>query len=632
MFKSSAFLVITAALAVGVPARAAIPAAPEGLVYAPATVAPMSVTVRERLLPQEAVLLRRLIREGRAMIIDGQPVFGIKDSGGDKFLPGKIASGLAYLIVQTPASDPARAEYLQGFRTLSRLTLDDTNDTWGIYYYLTALEQLHAAGLLDQAVDADVLARLKTKLDWRGFVTADLKLIDLPNNYFGVAFSIAQGRHRLVWEDDAAAKALLKRMLDHYRTYSDFGFADELEGGGRFDRYSVLLMGEIAQRHIEAGLEPSPEVLKWLRASAELLLVRLNAQGDGFEYGRSIGVYGETAFVEVLSAAAFYNVLTPAETDAAYSFSAVVAQRYMDVWVDGATGSINMWDKGRRTDTYRGKHRILGENLSIGRQLLYTSALWERIGYGGKTPMTDLTRWRQTQPTLTTTWFAKGQKGRGPYDRALITRRDGDRVFGLPLINGGFSQHMNTPYFPLPFAPGIIEGAADATFPQLIARFTLDDGTVLQPLAWYKDITVTPGQTPQVRYRQDEMDRMGQPAPQADARMQAETTYRFATGRIIRRDRFTPAAPLDIRALNIEFAAFSDQARLHREGKGWRVTYGSGAVKSIALRGFDHCEVAPVDDPVYRAPTQGFKTRLRCSRAAFRMAAATDVEWSIDYK
>lgn len=623
MLKSSAVFVICAALMTGAPAGAAIPAAPKGPVYAPVTVAPMSVTVRERLLPQEAALVRRLIREGRAMTLDGQPVFG----SGDKFLPGKIASGLAWLIVETPASDPERADYLKGFRTLSRLTLEEANDTWGIYYYLSALDQLHAAGLLTQAVDTDVLARLKTRLDWRGFVTSDLKLRDLPNNYFGVAFSIAQLRHRLGWEDDTAAKTLMARMLEHYRTYSAYGFADELEGGGRFDRYSVLLIGEIAQRHIEAGLTPSPEVLTWLRASAQVLLLRLNAEGDGFEYGRSIGAYGETAFVEVLSAAAFYNVLTPAEKDAAYSFSAVVAQRYMDFWVDQRTGSVNLWDNGRRTDAYRGKHRILGENLSLGRQWLYTSALWTRMGYGGKAPMTDLTQWRRQQPTLTTTWFAKGD-----YARALITRRDGDRVFGLPLINGGPGQHMNTPYFPLPFAPGVIEGAADATFPQLIARFTLADGTVLQPLAWYKDIRVTSGQIAEVRYRQEAMDRMGESAPQADARMKADTTYRFATGRLTRTDRFTPTVPLDVRALNIEFAAFSDQARLKRAGKVWRVTYGTGAVKSIALTGFDHCEVAPVSDPVYRAPTQAFKTRLACRRNAFHMATPIEAEWSIEYR
>jgi len=598
--------------------------APEGLVYAPSEVAPLSVTVRERLLPQMSGLIRQLIAEGRDMTIDGQPVFG----SGDKFLPGKIASGLAYLIVETPATDPARADYINGFRTLSRLTLADDNDSWGIYYYLTALEQLHTAGLLDQAVEADVLAQLKTQLDWRGFVTDDLKLIDLPNNYYGVAFSIAGLRHRLGWEDDSATKALLTRMLDHYRTYSDFGFADELEGGGRFDRYSVLLIGEIAQRHIEANLQPSPEVLEWLRASASLLLLRLNAQGDGFEYGRSIGAYGETAFIEVLSAAAFYNVLTPEEKDAAYSFNAVIAQRYMDFWVDETTGSVNLWDKGRRTDTYRGKHRILGENLSLGRQLLYTADVWTRIGYDGKAPMTDLGHWRRQQPELTTTWFARS-KPEAPYDRAVITRRDGDRLFGLPLINGGAGQHMHTPYFPLPFAPGVIEGSADATFPQLIVRFTLKDGTVLQPLSFYKGLTVT---ADAVQYHQDEMDLMGKSTPEASGLMQADTTYRFETGRITRHDRFTPQTPLEVQAMSLEFAAFSGDAHLTQTGKDWHVTYGSGAVTGLTLKGFDQCEVAPVDDPLYQSPTQKFKTRLSCTRSPFRMTAQTDTEWSIDYK
>jgi hypothetical protein len=50
-------------------------------------------------------------------------------------------------------------------------------------------------------------------------------------------------------------------MLDHYRIYSgEYGFADETDGSGRFDRYSVLLIGEIAQRFIETGMEPTPQV------------------------------------------------------------------------------------------------------------------------------------------------------------------------------------------------------------------------------------------------------------------------------------------------------------------------------------------------------------------------------------
>jgi hypothetical protein len=230
------------------------------------------------------------------------------------------------------------------------MTVDDPNDTWGIYYYCQALHMLKDAGLLDQAVSPETQAKLKAKLDWRRFVhQGDLTLINLPNNYYGVAFSVARLRYRLGWEDASASEALLARTLDHYRQYSgEYGFADETDGDGRFDRYSVLLIGEISHRLIEAGMPATPEVRAWLRRSVDLMLPRLNLRGEGFEYGRSIGTYGETAFLEVLTAAAKLDVLTPKEKTMAYAFSSRVAARYMDFWFDPKMGSVNMWEHGRR--------------------------------------------------------------------------------------------------------------------------------------------------------------------------------------------------------------------------------------------------------------------------------------------
>jgi hypothetical protein len=264
----------------------------------------MNRTVQDRLRPQVVALLEPLMREGRSLQIDGQPVF----NGRDRFLPGKIALGMAYLITETPKDDPRLPEYLAASRRLADMTLQDPNDTWGLYYYALALHQLNQAGLLQQAIAPATLAELKKRLDWRVFVReSDLTLIDLPNNYYGVAFSLARLRLLLGWEDARGSELLLARTLDHYRTFSEFGFSDETDGQGRFDRYSVLLIGEIAQRFIESGLEPPPEVRTWLRKSVDLLLPRLNLRGEGFEYGRSIGAYGETAFLEVLSAAAFWT-------------------------------------------------------------------------------------------------------------------------------------------------------------------------------------------------------------------------------------------------------------------------------------------------------------------------------------
>src|SRR5205085_467734 len=165
-----------------------------------------------------------------------------------------------------------------------------------------------------------------------------------------------------------------------------YGFADETDGDGRFDRYSVLLIAEIAHRFTETGMIPTPEVRGWLRRSARLMLLRANMAGTGWEYGRSIGAYGETAALEILAAAADLGLLTVEERDMAYAYSARVAARYADFWLDPDTGSVNMWGRGRRTDAYRDRHRILGENLSLARQYIYTDAIWNRLGNRDRAP------------------------------------------------------------------------------------------------------------------------------------------------------------------------------------------------------------------------------------------------------
>ncbi|WHU00819.1 hypothetical protein [Sphingomonas sp. NIBR02145] len=607
-----------------VPAAIAQPAAPSphGPVYAVAP--PMDATIEQRLMPQLAALLHQLLREKRAMRLDGVPVF---DSG-DKFLPGKIASGLSYLLLDTPRTDPKLAEYLAGYREIADLTLDDPNDTWGIYYYISALHALKQAGLLDQAVRPETIARLREKLDWRRFVDAkSLDLLhDLPNNYYGVAFSVARLRYLLGWEDEAASTALLQRMIEHYRSYSgQYGFADETDGHGRFDRYSVLLIGEIAQRFIETGMSPTPQVKAWLRKSAELMLHRATLTGEGWEYGRSIGTYGETAFLEVLTAAARLGVLTPKERDMAYALSSRIAARYADFWLSPATGSVNLWDDGRRTDGYRGKHRILGENLSLARQYIYTNALWNGLGYKGAAPSPDYAAWLRTLPAARFTWFA-----RGDHDRALLTLRDKGHVIGLPIINGAEDQHMHNPYFPIPFSGGMLQGSADASFPQLTPRFALADGSVLMPLAWFRGISwKRQGSRTIVGWRQDAMDRMGENAPVADKRITVTTRYEFTPGRITRTDTYRAAGPVELSDVTLEFASFSGEARSAGPGA---VAFGAGEVTGFSATGYQGCTVGPAEGKEYRAPTGAFASLVRCRLGARRLSGPLTLRWSLTYR
>jgi hypothetical protein len=578
--------------------------------------------VQSKLQPQAERLLLRLVQAGHGLTMDGAPVF----DGRDKFLPGKIAVGLVDFLLSVSKGDPRLPEYLRAFRRVAALTVDDTNDSWGAYYYILALDELRKAGLLKDAVDPLTLAKLRVRLDWRMFVDADeYVLIDHPNNYYCVAFGIARLRAQMGWEDRAASEQLFARIVAHYRQYSgDYGFADETDGEGRFDRYSVLLAGEIARHFIETDGKPPKEALGWLRKSADVMLSRMHASGEGFEYGRSLGPYSETAIVEVLTAAAELDVLTEQEKALAYSYATRAAERYVGFWIDATTGAVNLWDNGRRTDAYRGKFRRFGENLSLAHQFAYTNAVWNRLGYRDKAPLADFSQALKKLPQQTVTWFARGE-----YDRVLLTRRDGDHIIGLPLISGSVSQHMHSPYFPIPFSRGMLAGVADGTRPLLLPQFSLADGSKVMPLAFFRAVSVTSrGRRTTVTYRQTELDRLGSESPVADDRLAVATTYVFEPGRITRTDVYTPKGSVEIAGIELDFGSFSELA-----GSTARVIrFSGGALDGFKVTGLEGCQATAIqDDPDFESDEGPMRSKVVCSGGARTAREPFTISWTISF-
>jgi len=593
---------------------------------AQAQVPPMNRIVQDNAYGQLEYFFDLLVKEREGLVIDGSAPF----KSGDKFLPGKIAAGLGYVLTHMDHGDPRLAQRLADYRAIADLTVGMDNHTWGIYYYLGALYRLKQAGLLEQAVSPQTLAKLREKLDWRHFVRQpEWELINLPTNYYGVAFSIARLRMLLGWEDDSASKVLLEKMLKHYAAYSgQYGFSDETAGEGRFDRYSILLIAEICERYVETGLEVTPDLKAMLRKAATLALNVANADGQGFSFGRSLGPYGETAMLEILSISGYLGVLTPEEKEYAYAYSSRIAQRYMEFWFNPQLHSVDMWNQGRRTDAYRGKHRILGENFSLLHQLIFTNEQWNMAGMKDKSPRQDLQAWLdRTQPRFSLTTYAKGE-----YDRALAVYRDKGRVFSLSMINGGAGQHANSPYYPLPFAPGLVSGVADsgAAHPQLLPKFTLADGSELLAAAWIKDIrTAQDGQRYTVSYRQDGLDRLGKGAPQKDSRFRVQTEYTLEPGRIVRKDVYTPQGEQQVQRLSLEFGSFSAAAR----AVGNTVHFGEGDVTEFSVDGLQGCTVAPTaGSDTWKAPYGPMRSVVTCTSASFTMNKPLTITWSLRYR
>jgi hypothetical protein len=575
--------------------------------------------IERRIIPHLARLFQKLVAEKRETTIDGQKAF----TGGDRFLPGKIALGMSLLLINTPRTDPLFASYLQGYRDIADMTVEDANDTWGIYYYMSALNKLRKAGLLNEAIRPDTLKKLQQKLDWRPFVRVpDYTVIDLPTNYLGVAFSIARLRMLLGWEDASGGQQLLAKILDHYQRHSgEYGFSDETDGAGRFDRYSVLLIGEIGERLIETEMDVTPQLKEWLRKSADVVLVNLNARGNGFSYGRSIGPYGDTAFLEVLAAAAYFDVLTAVEKDMAYAFATRAVRKYADFWIDRDMRSVNMWEKGRATDHYRNKTRILGENFSLAEQLVKTNDVWNRLGYKNRPPSPAFDEWLTKLPRLTLTWFARSE-----HDRALLTYRDGSHVISLPMVNGGPQYHRMNTYFPIPYSHRLVQGSPNAGDPQLLPKFTLGDGSELMPLVYMKDIKL---KRSTLSYRLDAFNRLGGNTPVRDERLTSQVRYEFATGRIRRVETYQSSAPLDVSRIAFEFGSFSEQPRVD----GTRIRFGSGDVTELFVEGLHTCEAVPAPaDSIYKASHGPMKTVVRCYAENLKIDRPFTIAWTLRYR
>ncbi len=589
---------------------------------------PMNTMVQQSLYPQLDYLSQKLLSERLQTTLAGYPAF----NGKDKFLPGKIATGLAHLLLNPALTPEARLKAAENFRASADMTVDLENHTWGIYYYLLALHQIQQAGLLEQAVSPATLTKLKKQLDWRSFVNeTDLKLINLPTNYYGVAFGVARLRMLLGWEDASGSEKLLNTLLVHYDAHSgEYGFSDETDGEGRFDRYSILLIAEICHRLIETGKEVRPDLKIKLRKAADIALNMANDKGDGFSFGRSIGAYGDTAILEILSASAYLDVLTPVEKEYAYAYSTRIFNKFLSFWYDPQLHSVDLWGKGRKTDVYRGAHRVLGENFSLLHQLLTTNAIWQKLGYDQHVPLTDLQAWAdKTQPRFSFNWFARGE-----YDRALAIYRDRQHVFSLLLANGGAGQHANSPYYPLPFSNDLIAGIPDSGFvhPQLIPSLTMSDGSKLLATAFISNIQT--GKTKDaefVSYQQNGLTRMtgeGKP-PQKDGRVKLDSHYLFEPGSISRTDVFTATGDTQMQQARLEFSSFSDAVRQDVN----HIHFGKGGVTDFIVEGLDKCTVKRVaGDAYFQTPAGPFINHISCSTQQLKPGQPLKIKWTIRYQ
>ncbi|GAB7537275.1 hypothetical protein [Burkholderia sp. 3C] len=668
----------------------------QGIVYGTATTSvPSGANVPITMMGQMRALFDRIkaapdFTQVVMDLGDGSPVHVLDTNTGDKFLPGKLALGLSWILIDMKSkNDPQYADYLAAYQkvTTAMMAMNGSNylyanTSWGEYYYLVALNNFQAHGMLDEVFSSTMQATLQQRLMFCDMFGADasgktntcpasgtpidIASLNTAQNYYAVSYGIAGLRQKLGWSSPSfssktdasvaamnARDALLYTLTNHIRNDSSGGFSDEASNTSktyydqaRFDRYSTLLIGEVTERTFEMGNEANltPELKGYLRKSVDLILPQLNTDGEGFNYGRSIGPYGDSAFMEVLTAAANAGVLTDAEKQAAYAYIYRAALRFENYWYDPTlpTPSVNMWVKGRGTDTYRGKPRAMGENFSLLHQYLYVNAWWNKLGFGAAAPLTDtqFQSWLDsTQPHVKLTWYNQPTDTAHPYSAALVTVRDGKRVINLNLSQAP-DYNSFTPYYPVPFSDKLIYGTTDLAYALLIPQVSYN-GKTYQPVTYYQNLNVQESNGQVVVSFDTTKFRVASKnaAASTDLDLQTHTVLTFAHGSISRTDTLGSATLTGNLAVETDYTAFNDLASTTANADGVSVNYGNGAATGYATTGFSSCALSDFStannatNPLSTTPIGQLHSKFACTTQPFTLGSGQSrtLSWTLKY-
>ena len=610
----------------------------------------MRQIIEERLHPIMKHLFDRIVEGGLELTIDGTPAYNEKA----QFVGGKVINEACCVVQEFLKTE----ESYQKLGDVIRMVSDMPMETWGILNGISGLYRLKKAGLLEKVVDPETLEKLRISMDWRTFVDVEnhYALIHKPTNYYGVAFGIARHRELLGWEEEGHSKVLLDRLMEHIDQYSgEFSFMDETPGEGRFDRYSILVPSELASQLLATGWEVPEKIKGMLQKSARIFVELADQKGLGFSYGRSIGAYGATAALEVLSAAAEVGgLLTEDELEIAYGYSVKVMENMVDFWYDKDMESINMWEHGRKTDNYRNKYRILGENLSLSMQMVNSYEHWVKAGYKDRSVCRNYAEKLMKLPSHMYVPFAKGE-----YDRGLAIVRDGDHVWSLPLISGGQRMYDKDPYLPVPFQYRVLQGVPEYCHGQLIPQLWMEDGEVLMPVSYMSGIWTKEEDENNfsVGCYFDALCRMGEGISVSGGKMADDlvdnsvagnseenqrpkrvegitdqVSYQFCHGEIRRTDHFQVTEALNgrkIKKIRLVLLSFSEKP----EVSGNQVTFGNGILTGMTAEGVGDCHAfAALDDGSFGTPMGRLNTEVVWSREVAPQETEIETTWTIRYQ
>lgn len=310
----------------------------------------------------------------------------------------------------------------------------------------------------------------RTLLDVRSFYDPKThKVINLPENYLGVASRIAAITYQLGLLDD---RKLLDELLDRAAHQFTDGaiYADDAPPTGRYDRYSNEYARFIWDAAETAGRQDILDALKpTLKAQMRLWWDLLAEDGYGYAWGRSLGAISYMDTMEIVGFLAKYAEFRPApliNLASAY----YMAWRWLRHDYRDDAHLLSVFAFGRGNYRYISKEREWQQTTGffgkITDSYVKLMPVLEREGVN-KIPA------KLTLPEVTRFEFFRRQ----PRQAGVWMVRQGALRFTLPITTG--TQPGMSDYLPAPHGLTGFAAPVEQVLPSLVPYLELEDGRTI---------------------------------------------------------------------------------------------------------------------------------------------------------
>lgn len=549
--------------------------------------------VKKKIYPHLIRLCELYEKEGHEMILDGAECF--KEGLDNDFVYGTLVNVYSRILGFLDEKSVDFDQWIDRTRKVIEINIEKPLDTFGILEFLSAINELKEIDLYDKVITQRIESKLMDKLHWHVFINPQtLEFIrPLAKNYYGVAIRIALLREQIGYDEEGYSDILVDKFFEKVPENDDGTiYMDETNGHGRYDKYSLNVASELSELYILFN-KPIPEKIKrMLRASIEANIIIGDEYGHGCLYGRSIGGNASSTVIEVLPLALLQGDLMDdiLDEEVVYNMVYAAGKRMIEFWFSSSRGIFNLWDDGKQTDSYRGKHRVLEVNLDLSLKMIRANKFLKMSGWYQKKPLASEVLKDKLSCLPKVNYISYESES---YDRGLAVYRGNSGIMMLPIINGAHHYYKNSQYMPIPYSYELISGSSNRAESSLIPKLYFEDGAIVSPIVYSKDVTVINRDDEMyVSYRQDEMCVMNDEMPGKYSGISDQITYRISDNVIERKDVFRVIGDINPFRINMSIDSFSSDVSIN----GNRLCFGKGKMNEIEVEGLNLSQIIDVSD------------------------------------